>query len=280
MPLQQFNAIKDHDLGVLVQPYLILIAIVALLLFAIVLVKLPETTTLRIKQNTADRLHALLRQDNYREGVICEFCYTGAQTMCWINIIPYAQRICTSEGMTEQMADATAQQYSLIAISCFVAGRFLCTWLLRWFNASRMLSTLAITGMVAFLGALLFTDRSGLYCLIAASGCLSMMFPTIYGLALHDVHEHVKIGAAGLTMSVLGGSFFPLLQVIIINSGITLLGVPSINASFVLPFLCMVMVTWYAHRTYVRYQITSRPEEEESVDSGFFDNNTKLMPIE
>ena len=76
---------------------------------------------------------------------------------------------------------------------------------------------------------------------------------------MEGLGDHVKVGSAGLIMAIMGGSVFPLLQMGIINSGITLLGVPSINVSFLLPLCCLGVVTWYGHQTYVRFRLN--PEE-------------------
>jgi FHS family L-fucose permease-like MFS transporter len=81
------------------------------------------------------------------------------------------------------------------------------------------------------------------------------MFPTIYGLALHGIGENIKIAGAGLIMAILGGSFFPPIQAAIIESNISIFGLPSTNISFVIPMLCLAVVGWYGHRAYVRLSI-------------------------
>ena len=137
----------------------------------------------------------------------------------------------------------------------FAISRFVCTWLMNWFAPSRILSTLGIIGIVALIGTILFTDRNGIYCLVAVSGCLSLMFPTIYGIALTGVGENIKIAGAGLIMAILGGSFFPPIQAAIIQSNMVVAGLPCTNVSFVIPLICMGVVVWYAHRSYVRRHI-------------------------
>lgn len=269
LPLKQFYLIRDHDLNVLIQPYILIAVVTIILLVLMTQMRVPKDEDIRHSHGTLKILRQLFSQRNYREGVIAQCFYLGAQVCCWTYIIQYGMRIFISEGMTEQHAMVLAQKYNLLAIIFFAAGRFTCTWLLRWLNPSRMLSTLAVIGMVALMGAILFTDRNGLYCMVTVSACMSMMFPTIYGLALESVHAHVKIAAAGLAMAFLGGSLFPPLQALIIQSHISLLGLPSTNVSMVLPLLCMMVVIWYGHRTYVRFHIkpddgslaTTTPEE-------------------
>jgi len=170
-------------------------------------------------------------------------------------MIQYGMQIFMTEGMNEQNAEVLSQKYNIIALTLFAGSRFLCTWLMQWFTPSRILSTLGILAMVALLGTILFIGRPGVYCLVAVSACLSMMFPTIFGLALTDVGQNIKIAGAGLIMAILGGSFFPPIQAAIIQSRISLLGLPSTNLSFIIPLLCLAVVVWYGHRTYVRYHI-------------------------
>ena len=87
----------------------------------------------------------------------------------------------------------------------------------------------------------------GMYCLVGVSACMSLMFPTIYGIALKGMGDDAKFGAAGLIMAILGGSVLPPLQAAIIDCK-TLWGMPAVNLSFVLPLVCFVVITVYGHR--------------------------------
>jgi FHS family L-fucose permease-like MFS transporter len=255
LPLQQFNIIKDYDLGVLIQPYIYIGAVVVLILVLISLMKMPNETDIHTTKKARQILRELLNYRNYREGVIALFFYVGAQVTCWAYIIPYGVRVFVAEGMTEQAAEVLSQKYNIAAMVLFAASRFICAWLMRWFTPSRMLSVLGIVGMAAVLGTILFTDRNGLYSLVIVSGCLSLMFPTIYGIALTGVGDKIKIAGAGLIMAILGGAFFPPIQAAILQSRVTLLGLPSTNVSFLIPFCCLGVVVWYGHRSYVRRRI-------------------------
>lgn len=256
MPQGQFNLIKDYDLGVLIQPYIYIGAVVVLMLVLVLLLKMPNDTDIHTRRGTLAILRDLLHRGNYREGVIAEFCYVGTQVTCWTFIIQYGMRVFTAEGINEQYAMVLSQKYNTVALACFAGSRFLCTWLMRWFPPSRMLSALGIVGMTALAGAILFTDRNGIYCLVVVSACLSLMFPTIFGIALKGTGENIKIAGAGLIMAILGGSFFPPVQAAVIDSGITVLGLPSTNTSFLIPLLCLGVVVWYGHRSYIRHHVT------------------------
>ena len=164
-------------------------------------------------------------------------------------------RIFMAEGIAEKEAELIAQKYNIAAIIAFAVFRFICTWLLRYFSAGRLLAVMAIVAIVLTCGTILFTDRNGLYCLIAVSACMSLMFATIYGMGLRGMGKDVKLASAGMTMAVFGGAVFPAIQAIIIDSHITLLGMSSVNLSFIVPVICFVVVAVFGHRGYVRYHI-------------------------
>ena len=259
LPLKQFNILKNHDLSVLIQPYIFIGAVVLLIMVMIILKRMPTDTDITTTKKPTTALRNLLHRRSYRDGVVAQFCYIGAQIACWSYIIQYGARIFIEEGMNEGEAGILAQKYNIAAMILFASSRFICTWLMRWFTPSRMLSTMGIIGMAALIGTIVFTDRNGLYCLVLVGGCLSLMFPTIFGLAITGVGEDIKIAGAGLIMAILGGSFFPPIQAIIIDSGMTICGLPSTNISFIVPLLCMSLVVLYGHNSYVRNHI--RPDD-------------------
>ena len=102
-------------------------------------------------------------------------------------------------------------------------------------------------GILLSAGVILLQGRAGLYCLVAISICMSLMFPTIYGIALEGTGEDAKLGSAGLIMAILGGSILPPLQAAIIDAG-TVLSMPAVNVSFILPLICFVVISIYGMR--------------------------------
>lgn len=252
----QFEILKNHDLEVLIQPYIFIGAVVILLLVAIRLMKMPKAGDTRSKKSLLTALGELARVKNYREGVIAQFFYVGAQVMCWTFIIQYGTRVFMEEGWDERGAEILSQKYNILALVLFTCSRFICTWFLRYLQPGRLLSVLAVCGVAAAGGAILLTDRTGVYCIVAISACMSLMFPTIYGIALRGLGDNVKFGGAGLIMSILGGSVFPPLQAAVIDAGVTLFGLPATNISFIIPLICFVVIALYGHRAYVRHNIT------------------------
>ncbi len=244
---ESFAALRDTDLWILVKPYLAIGAVVVLMMVLIALVSMPRNGD---KQRTTAFLPTLRRifsVPKYREGVIAQFFYVGAQIMCWTFIIQYGTRIFMEQGMGEKEAEVLSQQYNILAMILFCSSRFICTFLLKYFRPGALLGTLAVAAGILTLGVILCDGIAGLYCLVGVSGCMSLMFPTIYGIALEGMGEDAKFGAAGLIMAILGGSVLPPIQASIIDLG-TVAGFPAVNISFVLPLICFVVVAAYGYR--------------------------------
>ena len=247
----QFAAVKESDLSVLIAPYLA-IGIVIFAMFMLILIKkMPHNGDKNHDINFVPTLRRIFALPHYREGVIAQFFYVGVQIMCWTFIIQYGTPILMAEGMTEQAAEVMSQQYNIIAMVIFCCSRFICTFLLRYINTGQLLMILAIAGGALVCGVIFMHNIYGLYCLVGVSACMSLMFPTIYGIALTGLGDDAKFGAAGLIMSILGGSVLPPLQASIIDRG-ELFGMPAVNVSFVLPFICFVVIAIYGQRTYMR----------------------------
>lgn len=247
----QFEAVKESDLSVLIAPYLA-IGIVIFAMFMLILIKkMPHNGDKNHDINFVPTLRRIFSLPHYREGVIAQFFYVGVQIMCWTFIIQYGTPILMAEGMTEQAAEVMSQQYNIIAMVIFCCSRFICTFLLRYINTGQLLMILAIAGGALVCGVIFMHNIYGLYCLVGVSACMSLMFPTIYGIAITGLGDDAKFGAAGLIMSILGGSVLPPLQASIIDRG-ELFGMPAVNVSFVLPLICFVVIAIYGQRTYMR----------------------------
>jgi MFS transporter, FHS family, L-fucose permease len=243
-----FEALKQADLNVLTAPYWI-VGLVILVMFVMILVaKMPKNADKDHDMHIGPVLGRLLHRNRYWEGVVAQFFYVGAQIMCWTFIIQYGTRVFMNEGMDEQSAEVLSQQYNIVAMVLFVTCRFLCTWLMKYLKPSKLLTIFAIGGMLTTAGVIFLQNRLGLYCLVAVSGFMSLMFPTIYGIALGGLGDDAKFGAAGLIMAILGGSVLPPLQAWIIDQG-QVGFLPGVNASFVLPFICFIFVCIYGIRT-------------------------------
>ena len=201
---EQFEAVKSADLAVLSRPYVIIGAVLVVFFVVILLLvknqaKAEEAST---DQHFGPTVRRLWQNKPYRYGVVAQFFYVGVQIMCWTFIIQYGTRIFMNEGMSEQAAEVLSQRYNIVAMAIFCVSRFICTFLLKYIHPSKLLTYLGIAGGVLVLGVIFIDGRAGMYCLVAISACMSLMFPTIYGIALTDTGEDAKLGAAGLIMAI------------------------------------------------------------------------------
>lgn len=244
----EFAAVKEHDLSVLITPYLIIGLVILLMFLLIRFAKMPKNSDSQRKIDFIPTLKRIFSLPRYREGVIAQFFYVGAQIMCWTFIIQYGTRVFMEQGMNEKAAEVLSQKYNIVAMVIFCVSRFICTFLLRYLNPGKLLAILAVAAGCLTVGVILFQDITGLYCLVGVSAGMSLMFPTIYGIALKGLGEDAKFGAAGLIMAILGGSVLPPLQALIIDMGVVF-NMPAVNVSFVFPLICFVVVCIYGHRS-------------------------------
>ena len=182
------------------------------------------------------------------EGVLAQMFYVGAQIMCWTYIYQYAETL----GIDNQ----NAVSYAYLALGVFLVGRWVGTYLLKFYNSGQLLKYFAFGAMFFTIGAIFIQGMTGLYSLVAISLCMSVMFPTIYGIALTGVGEDAKYGAAFLVMAIVGGAIMPVMQGAMLDIGgtgytdVLILGVPEVNFSFILPLICFAVVALYGHRTF------------------------------
>ena len=248
----EFEALKRADLDLLTTPYLAIGIVIAVIFVLIFFIRMPKNGDKETSINLIPTFKRLAGISNYREGVIAQFFYVGVQIMCWTFIIQYGTHIFMLEGMDERAAEVLSQRYNIVAMVIFCCSRFICTFLLRFIKPGLLLTILATCGCALTLGVIFFENIYGLYCLVAISACMSLMFPTIYGIALRGLGEDAKFGAAGLIMAILGGSVLPPLQAAMIDKG-TIMNTPATHVSFILPLICFVVITIYGYRTHKRF---------------------------
>ena len=243
----EFEQVRDSDLAILIAPYLVIGVIILIMLLVIRAVRMPHNGDQSHSIDFLPTLKRIFSIRHYREGVVAQFFYVGAQIMCWTFIIQYGTHLFMSQGMEEQAAEVLSQKYNIVAMVIFCISRFICTFMLKYLNPGTLLKVLALVACVLTLGVMFLHNIFGLYCLVGVSACMSLMFPTIYGIALNGLGDDAKFGAAGLIMAILGGSVLPPVQAAIIDCKV-LMGMPAVNLSFVLPLVCFVVIVIYGHR--------------------------------
>lgn len=239
--------IRTSDLMVIRDPYVILGLVILVVFVLILLSKMPQKKGDGITDSLAETFAKLKANSNYTLGVLAQVLYVGAQIMCWTYIYQYAEAI--------GMSSDSAANYQFVAFVLFFVGRAIGTYLLRFFPSGRLLMLYALFAIFATIGVIFIEGIFGLYCLVAITLFMSIMFPTIYGIALEGMsEEESKIGAAGLVMAIVGGALMPKLQGMLIDLGgfgvndIKILGVSEVNFSFLLPMLCFVFIAFYGFR--------------------------------
>ena len=232
----QLEAIQAHELGAVTGTYMTLGFVLLAVLVIMLLSHMPKTDKASIADEnpkSGSTIRRLANNKRYWMGVVAQFFYVGAQIGVW----SFTIRLAMSElGIREQAGSVIY----LISIIGFSASRFVFTWLMKYFRPSRLLVVAAIADIVLSLVVVLTQGMGWLpvCALIAISLFMSLMFPTIYGIALDGIGDDAKIGASGLIMAILGGALLTPLQAVISDA-------TSINTSYLVPAFCFLVVLLY-----------------------------------
>ncbi|MAS63738.1 MAG: MFS transporter [Coraliomargarita sp.] len=232
---EAFNLLQQTDLSNVRGPYMVIAIVVSIFLLLFAYNKLPSFKNEAKDPPFSEILGRLRKRAHFVEGVLAQLFYVGAQIMCWTFIIHY--------GMEQVgLSLSAAQSYNIVAMVIFLCSRFICTFLMRYLRPSLMLFAFALAGFACTLGAIYLPAEQGLISLVMVSACMSLMFPTIYGIALKGLKiEEAKLGSAFLIMSIVGGAILTKAQ----GGLITDYGV---RTSFWLPAGCFVMIALYGLR--------------------------------
>jgi FHS family L-fucose permease-like MFS transporter len=235
MNAEQLQAVQSQELTAVMGPYIGVAAVLIVIWVLIAATRMPVASAPVPSArgvNLLPTLKRLLRNRRYVGGVVAQFFYVGAQIGVWSFTIRYV----TDEiGLTE----ASAASYYIAALVLFAVGRFVCTWLMKFVRSSTLLAALAGLALALTAGVILGGGLAGVYALVGISGCMSLMFPTIFGLAVQGLGKDAKIGGSGLIMAILGGAAFPVLQGLLSDA------TGSINAAYAVPLVCFAVVTLY-----------------------------------
>ncbi|MWW23354.1 L-fucose:H+ symporter permease [Algibacter lectus] len=244
----ELAAIRENDLSVISIPYLSLGVLVLIIMAIIVFTKIPKTAV-EDKMSLSDSLKKLKANKTYLKGVLAQAACVGSQIMCWTYIFHYVDNLNEATG-----SDITATNYNVAAMILFLSGRWIGTALMKKVNPPKVLMLFGLGGTLASVGAIVLPGMAGLISLVAISIFMSIMFPTIYGIALKDMGDEAKIGSAGLVMAIVGGALMPIVQAAILDLGgdgladINFLGyIPEVNLSFILPALSLAFVGYYGY---------------------------------
>ena len=244
---EKFQEIQQADLGYVRTPCVVIAGVVLVFFSIFAFSRMPtfrdETKADAPFLEITGRIFARPR---FFGGVIAQLFNVGAQIMCWTFVVHYGMEYCN-------LRLGEAQSYNIAAMILFLSSRWVCTYLLRYFSPGAMLSFFATGGVLFTIGAIYLPGKTGLISLVLISSCLSLMFPTIYGIALDGMkEEEAKLGSAYLIMAIVGGAFLTKLQGGLIDDY-------GVRTSFWLPVGCFVVVALYGLLTYLKFEKESAP---------------------
>lgn len=234
MSAAELKSVIGAELDAVMVPYVGMAFVLVVVWIAIACIKTPvnESTEQRAENiQLGASLKRLMLNRHYRFGVLAQFFNVGAQTCVWTFTIQYAMAAIGGN----EVDGGQVLQYSMIV---FLISRFVMTWLMQYLYPAKLLMIMSLIAAGLCIVMTQAPNMVGVVSLVAISACLSLMFPTIYGIALEGLGEDTKLGAAGLVMAILGGAILPLFQAAIIDSW-------SVIVSYVVPALCFLLVAGY-----------------------------------
>jgi MFS transporter, FHS family, L-fucose permease len=235
MTAEQLRAAQEQDLSLVLMPYTGIAFALLLIWLVIALQKIPvpeEHTQFGLEERGAGIVGRLWRNRHYRYGVAAQFLNVGAQVCAWTFTIQYAQDVVG-------VPTASSGWYLQASLILFLISRFVMTYLLGIYRPTKLLFAMGLLGLLFSLVAMFSPNMIGLLAVVGISLSLSLMFPTIYGVALQGLGPDTKFGAAGLVMAILGGALLPLVQG-------KLMDTVGANLAFIVPGICLGLVACYA----------------------------------
>ncbi len=243
MGTQKLQTIQTGELNAVTMTY---VAVGLILVVTWILIatnkSMPKSSEAGGPLNLGPTFKRLIRNRHYMWGVVAQFFYVGAQIGVWSFTIRYVmqelrlEQIALPAGKTPEDMAAT---YYMAALILFTISRFVCTWLMRYITPANLLTGLSGIAMGLTLAVIYIGGRIGVYALVGISGCMSLMFPTIFGLACRGLGEDTKLGGSGLIMAILGGAVLTQFQGIVSDT------VHSINLAYWVPLIAFAVILYY-----------------------------------
>lgn len=290
LPPAELAAIQGEELHAVTMAYVVLGLVMLVLLLAIRLTRMPNLSEKGEKIEFRSTLRRLGKNKNYVWGVVAQFFNIGAQIAVWSFVIRYAMQQLDFDGIIASLgssatpdsivnalrnvepvaakfydfcqwiglndllprtAEQAAATYYIMSLILFVTMRFVCTGLMNYVKAYKILVTLALLAVLCCLGAMFGHGCFGVYCLMGISGCMSLMFPTIYGFGLQGLGDDTKIGGSFMVMAIAGAAILTQIQGIVSDQ------TGSIMAAYVVPAVAFAVIAYYGFFIARKQEITS-----------------------
>ena len=244
MTSEQLQAIQVDEIGAITATY-VTIGIILAVTWLLIAVnrRMPRSGDTRGPMNLLPTFKRLLRNRNYMFGTLAQFCYVGAQIGIWSFIIRYAMQELHLETVAMGIEGSTAEDlgstYYIASLVLFLVFRFICTAAMKFISPSNLLAVMSVIAAVLLIGTVNVGGAFGVYCLVAVSGCMSLMFPTIFGIALRGLGDDTKIASSGQILSIAGAAVVTQLEGYVSDSF-------GIAQSYWIPLVCFVFIAYYA----------------------------------
>lgn len=234
MSTEQLSTYLNFEASTIKMPYIVIGAVVLVILLLFAIVKLPEIQETHTKDGKSEFSFRVFRHQHFRNAVLTQFFYVGAQVGVGSFFIRFSKY---TMNMGEKEA---AFLWGSIAMVGFMAGRFVGTFLMRYFRPSKLLMVYALINCLLLAIAIFSKGGMAVYTMMAVPFFMSIMFPTIFALGIEGLGEEGKIASSFIVMSIVGGAFFPLImgQLSDANNG-------NIQLAYLVPLACFAVIAWY-----------------------------------
>lgn len=233
------QAIQSEELTGVMSAYVGVALFLALVWIVIKMTRMPTAIDTKESGALGPAVQRLLRNKKYVMGVVAQFFYVGAQIGVWSFTIRYIMSAL-------DLNEADASDYYLLSLVLFATSRFVFTALMKFIQAPLLLAFSALAAIICSLTVIYSGGMTGAIALVAISGWMSLMFPTIYALAADGLGEDTKLGGSGLIMAILGGAVLTAVQGYVSDF------FGSVNVSFYVPMICFVVVLVFGMTQYKR----------------------------
>lgn len=241
----ELTTMQSKELSAVMGPYVVVAFVLLIIWLMIYFTKMPKGSDNGKADGVLKTLKRLLSNPNYVWGVVAQFFYVGAQIGVWSFTIRYAM-------LELELTEADAASYYLAASILFMTSRFICTWLLNYISPVKLLTICAAMAVMSSLVVVFASGMIGVIALISISGFMSLMFPTIYGLAVKGLGDDTKIAGSGLIMAILGGAVITSIQGVVSDTF-------DIHLAYLVPAACFVIILYYG--LFVKHDKSSLLEE-------------------
>ncbi|MDR0712989.1 MAG: L-fucose:H+ symporter permease [Bacteroidales bacterium] len=284
---EELEQIQGAELNVVSMTYVAIGVVMMAILIAIFLTRMPNLKEGGQPVDFAGTFRRLKRNRNYIWGIVAQFFYVGAQIAVWSFVIRYSMQqmkfdeaigglgqnpspdaiiaqlrsmeplaagfynLCETvrlDVMLPRTAEQAGATYYILSLILFVTMRFVCTGMMKFVKPRNLLAILSIAAVACCMATVYGEGRIGVYALIGISGCMSLMFPTIYGMGISGLGEDTKIGGAGMVMAIAGAALLTQIQGIVSDS------TASIEFAYWVPAVAFIIIAYYSLFICKKYQ--------------------------